>query len=69
MAIKCVGYGGELRVSKRLWHSNWNNDYIQVDFDHTIDYNDNVGGDGEFDKDMGEILLKGFCKPQEVFGG
>ena len=33
----------ELVVSKRLWGSNWNKDYVQLEIDHTIDSND-IGG-------------------------
>ena len=48
MAIKRAGYDGEPIVSKRLWYSNWNKIHVLVDFNLTIDPNNNGGNDGEF---------------------
>jgi hypothetical protein len=50
MVIKCVGYDGELKISKRLWRSNWNEDHVQMDFEYIIGYNYNGGDDGGFGK-------------------
>ena len=44
MGIKCDVCDAKPDVSKMLWRSNWNNDHVQPDFDHTIDDTDS-GGD------------------------
>ena len=43
MAIKCANYDGEPKFSEKLWRLHWNKDYLQADFDHIIDSNNNVG--------------------------
>ena len=53
MNIKNAGYDDELWVSNRLWGSNWNKDYVQVEIDDIIDYNDIGGDNGGFGKEMG----------------
>lgn len=52
MAIKFGGYDGGPEIFERLWCSNWNNDHVQMDFDHAIDFNDNGGYDGKFSEEM-----------------
>ena len=69
MALRNAGYDGEPRVSKRLWRSNWKSDHVQMDYDQTIDYNDNGGVDCAFGKDNGKILGKDFNKSWKLFGG
>ena len=50
MAIRRAGYDGESEASIRLWCSNWNKDHMQMDFELTIDANDNEWNHGEFGK-------------------
>ena len=69
MAIKNAGYDGEPGVSKRLWGSNWNNDYVQVEFGHTIGSNDNGRHEGGFGEKNGGVLWKGSRTPWNVFEG
>ena len=66
MAIKRVEYDGEPLVSKRLWRPNWNKNHVQVDFDHTIEANDNDGDDGGFGEENGGVFWKGSCKFQKT---